>query len=268
MPNDAVFVRLMADEFNNKRRRMMSLRFLRTWSMLVLFVEISAGSVRGQPMPLVVQTPTGAEYLVTPFSNIGFSFQMNQPISVSALGIWDYPTDGSGLFFAHPVGLWTSSGTLLGSVTVPAGSGGSLVGQYRYADLSSPIVLSIGQTYVLGALYPYDITSDSDPFPSGSFQLAGVATRLAGLGVANDTNNLVFPNGSPPFATNAGGPNLHFTPVPEPSTLALAGIVIPAMGWWMRRRRFAPGCALVPGWSLNFSQPVPDQLKLTVVGSA
>src|SRR5689334_21008214 len=71
------------------------------------------------------------------FTNLteGCSFTVGtQPVAVTRLGLLDLHftpgvgfVSGGGLFEAHQVGLWTSTGTLLGSVTVPAGTAAPVV---------------------------------------------------------------------------------------------------------------------------------------------
>ena len=82
-------------------------------------------------------------------SNVeGFEFELIAGVTVSALGGWDYALDG--LQHAMPVGLYDGSCQLVASVTVPAGTEGTLVGQFRYVPIA-PIDLSPG-SYRMAAL--------------------------------------------------------------------------------------------------------------------
>src|SRR5271154_7146963 len=55
-------------------------------------------------------------------ATIGWQFTLSSPVTVTELGFFD--ATGGGLFDPHPVGIWNSSGTLLGSATVPSGTAG------------------------------------------------------------------------------------------------------------------------------------------------
>ncbi|HWQ92015.1 MAG TPA: LamG-like jellyroll fold domain-containing protein, partial [Clostridia bacterium] len=70
-------------------------------------------------------------------------------LNVTALGFED--ADGSGFNSAHQIALWDTNGTLLASVTVPAGTAAPLEGAWRYATLPSPVALLSGTTYFVGA---------------------------------------------------------------------------------------------------------------------
>src|SRR5580658_9419504 len=87
---------------------------------------------------------------------LGWSFDVTSPITVTALGYWDYsefsssPTDTyccspfnttPGLLDDHEVGIYNISGTLLASADVPAGTAGTLVGDSFYTSIA-PIVLT------------------------------------------------------------------------------------------------------------------------------
>jgi hypothetical protein len=78
------------------------------------------------------------------------------PIYVTQLGYVDWNSSGSGFGdgltgAGAQVGIWDMSGTLLASVTVPAGTATTQIGSYRYAALSSVLTLAPNTTYqVLG----------------------------------------------------------------------------------------------------------------------
>jgi len=84
-------------------------------------------------------------------ATIGWSFSVGAVSELTALGIYDH--DGDGIEDAHPVGIWTAAGALLAQATVPVGTAGTLVGSYRYVTLASPLTLSAGQTYMIGAYF-------------------------------------------------------------------------------------------------------------------
>ena len=73
----------------------------------------------------------------------------NTDVVIDALGFED--PEGDDLTESHRVGLWNSTGAMLGEVTVPAGFDVTLEGGWRYVDLPQTITLLAGQTYSLGA---------------------------------------------------------------------------------------------------------------------
>src|SRR5262245_9723104 len=80
----------------------------------------------------------------------GWRFHVNEPITVSALGVWDQNADG--LLESHQVGIWTLGGTLLTSTTVQANLGSSITAGFRY-EMTTPVTLPSGKDYLIGALY-------------------------------------------------------------------------------------------------------------------
>lgn len=93
---------------------------------------------------------------------VGWSFIVHEPRKVSLLGVYDAGADG--LAVATEVGLWQrelfgTNGYLLAAATVPAGTSGTLFGQFRYASIPE-LTLQPGVEYTLGALYNQPYTSD------------------------------------------------------------------------------------------------------------
>jgi len=83
-------------------------------------------------------------------STCGWTFTVNQNLTLVALGQYDYESDG--LNADARIGLWTSSGgDPIAEVTIAAGTG-FLVGEYRYAYVA-PLTLEVGQTYVIGSQF-------------------------------------------------------------------------------------------------------------------
>jgi hypothetical protein len=142
--------------------------------------------------------------------------------AVSALGVWDNGQNGLGS--AHQVGLWNNVGTLLGSVTVPAGTGGTLVGEFRYVNLGSSILLTAGQTYRLGV----EIFADGDTFRDIDFSATYAPEFIPKRGRYNVGGGFAEPLTDAGFDAPYVGPNAIFGPVPEPasSILLLIGTVI------------------------------------------
>jgi len=161
-------------------------------------------------------------------------------LSVTSLGFGDFGQDG--FVVAHTVELWTTGGTSLGSVTLSAGTGDPLTDEWRFATLGTPITLSAGTTYVIGASTN---TDDGDPwFGSG---LAGIqpdfvySTDFTGtpVGRINNGGTFVMPTDDP--GVQIYSLNLGYTVVPEPSTVGL--MILAGTFGMVFRRRLTPRCS-------------------------
>jgi len=62
--------------------------------------------------------------------NQGLGVYIDQAISVTSLGWWDYDADG--LAASHQVGIWNTAGTLLLSATVASGTADPLIDRFRF----------------------------------------------------------------------------------------------------------------------------------------
>lgn len=172
-------------------------------------------------------------------TTIGWTFSVNTPVTVTALGLWDEGADG--FQTDHEVGLWDSNGTLVASTTITSASttvsSSSTDGQWLFNTISDQ-VLSSG-TYTIGALF----TEDSNDFMRYG-TTASIDTRL-GFGApvwstpATGTG-LTQPTGNPPY-TSPGlfGPNLQLNAVvvPEANTVALLTLALPVIGMVAVRRK-------------------------------
>ncbi|MEO1078303.1 MAG: DUF4082 domain-containing protein [Pseudomonadota bacterium] len=79
--------------------------------------------------------------------SLGYAFSSDTSTTITALGFWDSNRDGFNE--DHEVALWDSAGTLLGSVDLTAGTGDTLIGDFRYANLTTAVSLIAGATYFL-----------------------------------------------------------------------------------------------------------------------
>jgi len=173
--------------------------------------------------------------LPAPFT-IGYAFTVgSNNLTVTSLGIWDRNSDG--LAQSHDVGLWTTGGSLLGSVTVPSGNATTLIGQFRYNTLSSSVTLTANTTYKIGAFYAAGggdayIEAVNNSTYDTNFSSVGPGWYI-------QASSLQFPD-APGSGIGYIGPNAQFTAVPEPSTWAMllfvGGLTSMVV---LRRRRIA-----------------------------
>ena len=159
---------------------------------------------------------------------------MLSPVTVTGLGWFDENHDGLGI--AHEIGIWDSAGNLLVSATVPNGTVGTLDVQYRTVSVS-PLDLEVGAGYVVGGLNASNtgdrlaatVTFTIDPRLAFNHATSSDFTATFG----EPTNNSVALNGffGPMFEIGATDA------VPEPGTVALAGISLLVLTALQRHRR-------------------------------
>ena len=185
--------------------------------------------------------------------NLGFEFAPTAAISVTSLGLFDSRQDG--LVNDHAIGLWDTSGTLIASATVSSGVTDPLVGKFRYVSIS-PITLSAGTHYVIGASYPYSNNVPESSQDGFVLSANGFSPALTGFKTSKEITyitsrddggaSLTFPAlfGSALGVNGPGffGPNFLFTPaasaVPEPGSVALlVGMAVVGAGVLRGRRR-------------------------------
>ena len=143
---------------------------------------------------------------------LGWMFQSQTDINVTALGAFNDVLHNSGNL---EIGIWNSSGDLLTSSLV-ALTGTSSDSVYQSV---TPVMLTAGQTYYLGAYSPsqtvyfYVVGPDSD---THGYAIMSPEIQLGGL--AFNTNSVfAFPSsteGQPSDAVVM--PNFQFQAVPEP----------------------------------------------------
>lgn len=186
---------------------------------------------------LITSLSGGNDLSVGP-GTAGFSFTTTASQTIRALGVYDSDLATPGLFNSHQVGLWdaTTHG-LLASATIPA-QGASAIGSFQWVNLSAPLTLPSGHTFVLGASY---LDSDFD-FARGNISGVGTAPGIAlGNALLSTGSDFGFPDLTVSGA-NLGfiGPNAGFNAVPEPSAWALVtGLGLLAFSAFRRVRSVA-----------------------------
>lgn len=173
---------------------------------------------------------------VTGDITVGYEFQVNSAIDVSALGMFDayayFGDSGVGLDGSHDVGIWSTSGALLASVTVSGGTVDPLVGDFRYASLGTDLLLGPGD-YVIGAEINNSVLYGQD----GS--VTDLTSDVSYVQPELDFNGgFGFPNGDD-YPQDAGayfGPNFQFSAVPDSGgwlmdLAAVASLTIAGIRW-------------------------------------
>jgi hypothetical protein len=172
------------------------------------------------------------------------TFTANTNLSVTELGVWDQ--GGDGLNIAHRAEVWdVTTQSLLGSVSIPAGTTAPLGGQsttgtdqtsgFRFAPLGLPIALVSGHGYSLQT-YDFGDTNHAgtDPYGDGGHTVTATSditlvrtgfVFTAASGYHGDDSNV-----DPDFFAVGS----FITAVPEPASIALIGAV--ALATLTRRR--------------------------------
>jgi len=156
--------------------------------------------------------PTAEQYTV------GWKFTLNEPITVTHLGVFD--ADGGGLAQNHLVRLYNAtSDTILATATIPQATPGELTGAYNSHFVAvTPIDLTTGVQYIIAKQngwdnFRYDVPL---PFPpeinwiEGPGRAGALPANVSGFTIHRTIPYAYF------------GPNLKF--IPEPATLALLAL--------------------------------------------
>ena len=118
---------------------------MRSFLLLTVF---AAGSLLADPvLSFDTSTALGVNFNTL---TIGWKFNVLSPTTVTGLGWFDQGLDG--LQQQHEVGIWNSTGTLLASAFVQAGTTDPLDGVFRTATIT-PLILSPGTNYTVGGMY-------------------------------------------------------------------------------------------------------------------
>ncbi len=129
-----------------------------------------------------------------PGLNIGVTFHVSSAgIEVFQLGAFDW--QGDGLLAAHTVTLFNNQ-TPLASVTVPAGTTAPLIGGFRFAPLTAPILLSAG-TYAVVSYQMNGANAGNDPYGENNasgFNGGGNVSPGDGIYQFTTTGSPLFPN--------------------------------------------------------------------------
>lgn len=179
--------------------------------------------------------PTGGGGTVA-YNTIGTPFTLTAgAVTIGALGVFD--TAGDGLLSAHAVGIYDAAQTLLGSVTVPAGTGADLHDGTRWVNLTPPLTLFPGQNYMLAVSF----VEAPEPVYAPTLGQITIASDFAlGTGWSYTPGTaLSFPINPLASGQYIFGGNMEVAAVPEPATL-LPALCLTGSALMMRRRGKKP----------------------------
>jgi hypothetical protein len=170
----------------------------------------------------------GTYYAGPPSGTIGSEFTVSSGLTVYQAGVFDYGSDG--LAASHDVGVWNlATGQLLDTATVAAGTVDPLINGFRWTTLATPLILTPGITYVVGAYYGYG-AGDNDYFMTQ----ATINSPFTYIQDADSNPNNVpgqFSMQMPTANDNLAGfwgPNL--SNVPEPTTMIAGALLLLPFG--------------------------------------
>jgi hypothetical protein len=215
-------------------------------TLFALAVSACLGASTAQADPIAFAFTGGLPHSFFGASfTAGYTFTVNSPILITELGVWD-SSPGTPLDRPHPVGVWNAGGTLLASNTVLTNS--PLTNDFRFIALSTPLPVTPGQTYTIGAFYPNTGTDAATDQPlrsnaTGFVQAPGVAFGqeefvFNNAGLSQPTNSV------PALGFADFGPNFEFAAIPEPPMLLSFGAAaLFVLGISRGRRSIKRDCA-------------------------
>ena len=148
---------------------------------------------------------TGVGFSAAGDGNLGWTFSLANPITVTQFGVWDKDSDG--LTGNHEVTMWDNATMApLFAQAIPSHTNGSLDNGFRYTVLDIPLLLQPGN---------YTITARYFSSTDAAAALATMITTAPGIAYNGSRSGFVgFPNGnffSGGLSDGWFGPNFKFT---------------------------------------------------------
>jgi len=167
--------------------------------------------------------------------SVGWQFDVLSAITATGLGWYDQGQDG--LSDSHTVGIWDSSGTLLTSILVPAGSTAGLDGVYRAVPIA-PLLLPVGTGYIVGG---EDFFESEDGLAFNVTQVTIPQISYFDATFSGGVSGFLRPTDFSIANTGFYGPMFFVganpAGAPEPATLALFGFGLLGLAVIRRRRK-------------------------------
>jgi hypothetical protein len=195
-----------------------------------LFVSLAAFAGLSCASPAFSITTPGS--LSTGAFSLGWQFNVDSSITVDALA---YFSDTGTLAESHAVGIYNSSGVLLTSTTIPAGTCADYVNYFCYQSIT-PIALAVGTDY--------QVMGQSGVVDDWTWNTAGLTTIAAitfTVDEHTDGNALAFGTDSSGLTQAVGGGYFGASfdvsdSTPEPGSLLLVGGALIGLGVRFRSR--------------------------------
>ena len=178
------------------------------------------------------------------YSSVGLEFEVNSPITVYALGIYD--SGQNGIAGSLTADLMTLTGTIKASATFSGTY--ALIGNYQFQSIT-PVTLSPGDYYLSGYGWTSTDPEQNCTYPGGGLCPTFVTSSLV-TSVLSVYGGGFDPPGTLPTNSYPGdvfdSANIEFTAAtPVPAALPLFATGLGAMGLfgWRRKRKSAAAIA-------------------------
>lgn len=169
--------------------------------------------------------------------SLGWEFSVSGSVTVTDLG---YNYFGVPLNNSHLVGIFDSTGTLLGSVTVTNSS--TLLNGYLYTALGAPLTLTTGDYWISGTTLGLN---DGWIYQASSIVTAPSITYVDSWSTSGDGGQLLFPSSDTSGSRQYLEVNFEIPTASESGTFALVGLELLAGAIWLGRRRSRIGTGFV-----------------------
>ena len=154
--------------------------------------------------------------------SMGYSFSVDSDIWVTHLGAFDYLYDGLNSY--HDVGIFATTGTLLVSDRVSAGTADPLIGHFRYSKLDTAFQLTAGNDYIIAATRYGPSYNDVYAYNAQGF-FTGPEVDYIESRFSYAPESLTMPINIPAgLYYGIFGANFMYETVPEPATMLLLGL--------------------------------------------
>lgn len=162
---------------------------------------------------------------------MGSLFTVSSSVTVNEAGVWDY-LGAAGLIDSHEVGVWNATtGTLLDTAEVAAGTVDPLWDGFRWAPLATPLPLTAGVDYYVAAYYPGYYSQGGDLIAGGWQTVTTPPFQYQGPAYNDDTgfdaNGL---SSAGLVSTSNGLFSADLAAVPEPTTIISGALLLLPFG--------------------------------------
>jgi len=216
--------------------------------LLVLLLLAMVSAV--QATPLVPSSQYVGNTDGAPWGEIGMKFQTGSTAKqVTMLGVidtsnaFDATFNGDGLLSANTATLWDdATGTVFATATIPAGTGATLIDNYRYAAIDGgPVTLAADTNYIIsmnsGAVLDHYLASTYVASSMNSYWVGSNPNTTWSLAYAGTAGSLpLWRPADPLFGWDASTQTYGcVNMIPEPVTMMLLGFG--AIGALVRRKK-------------------------------